>query len=124
MCIILGNSKNYNGKESFTESKVDKKDGYDEYKYHKNEKNHENIDMNIRNLKQKQSLLKLNIGNSELNVIKNKNNSDGSIFKNKNGINGSRDKDIEGSKNEDLVPQEIVSIRSPRMKQAVNGLKM
>jgi hypothetical protein len=44
------------------------------------EKNLENIDLNVRNLKQKQSLLKLNIGNSELNVIKIREN-EGSCYR-------------------------------------------
>jgi hypothetical protein len=58
------------------------KEGYDEHKnQEKNrEKNLENIDLNVRNLKQKQSLLKLNIGNSELNVIKIREN-EGSCYR-------------------------------------------
>lgn len=51
------------------------KEGYEEHK--NREKNLENIDSNVRNLKQKQSLLKLNIGNSELNVIKIRENEGG-----------------------------------------------
>jgi hypothetical protein len=68
-------SKPGSGSKTRGDTGVGVKEGYEEHK--NREKNLENIDLNVRNLKQKQSLLKLNIGNSELNVIKIRENEGG-----------------------------------------------